>query len=307
MKFIDNARKKTIFCIGSGYSGNAAVLDFFRNFSSTKLFSSEFDLFRGNERNSLCFKNGGGTVWDIYCEALHNPKRLSLSITKYQMFYRSMFYEKHYKRFMFADWGEEFLKINDDFCENVWALYEMGNTEEILAESVKKLSVLLFYRLFHLPVEEYCVLQNPLMCYFPLAPQLPLFPKHKLILTHRDPRDMYVDIETLKLKDPSVAPWYHKNVDEFIETFKTNNRYMDVTNENILDLNFEDLCLHYQEARKKIMDFVGLDENAPLSGTVFFDPDKSVKNISLYKTFGNQDDIRKIEKAIPEYLYRNEN
>ena len=115
MKFINNTKKKTIFCVGSGNSGNTAVLDFFRNFSSTKLFSTEFDLFRGNERNTLCFNNGGGTVWDIYCKALHNPKELFLSITKYQMFYRFMFYEKQSERQMFADWGEEFLKINDDF------------------------------------------------------------------------------------------------------------------------------------------------------------------------------------------------
>ncbi len=70
----------------------------------------------------------------------------------------------------------------------------------------------------------------------------------------------------------------------------------------ILRIRFEGMVYEYDKTSKLIRDFLKLPENpAPRS---VFDPDLSIANTQVFKRFPQfADDVRKIEKELPEYLF----
>ena len=72
----------------------------------------------------------------------------------------------------------------------------------------------------------------------------------------------------------------------------------------VLHVRFEDLIYEYEETVKKIETFTGYSDH--ILKRKFFDPDVSINNTQIFNNPSYKSDIeliRKIEVALPEYLY----
>lgn len=128
------------------------------------------------------------------------------------------------------------------------------------------------------------------------------FSQSKAILVIRDPRDVYI---TLKRVQDAGSQWFpHDNVDDFIEYYKIMHRsLLDLQDENVLIVRFEELIYQYDATRDKILNFCGLTGKSH-SKARFFDPAISIRNTMLYREYPeHEEDIKKIETALPDYLY----
>lgn len=122
------------------------------------------------------------------------------------------------------------------------------------------------------------------------------------IVVDRDPRDNYVFAKTKLLGRFHLMPINH--VEDFVKYYRALRRDQPYTksNERILSIKFEDMVYHYDEATKKIRDFLHLPENPnPKS---IFDPAISMPNTQVWKRFPQfAKDIEYIERELPEYLF----
>lgn len=149
------------------------------------------------------------------------------------------------------------------------------------------------------------------------AEQLDLVPSVKSIFVLRDPRDIvasvghkerYVpafesanDSEQQLLKQAMVSK---NDVDFFIAQQKViRERVSRLCPRRSLVISFEDLCLKYSATSQAINKFLNLDQYNHMFKKKFFDPEKSASNIGLYKSYPDQDMIRKVESELEDHLY----
>lgn len=122
---------------------------------------------------------------------------------------------------------------------------------------------------------------------------------HKTIVVRRDPRDTFITIRELK----GISRPVPTHVDDFITFYRKticNTKLKD--SDILLSLNFEDLIYKYDETTKKIENFLGIKKHKLKYN--FFDPLKSINNTQLLELFPKyQNEICKIEMALPEFLY----
>ena len=305
MEKTDKKGRLNVFLTGLGWSGNTAVKDFFLNFKQVAVLSNEFDIFRATPWHI-------GSVpgpMDIVRKFSRNE-----DITQDVELFRAFYYLLgiHW----YADFDKKYFLILDELNQIFLNFSKcFKKTVELaphriaaLPEWTKKLTSIVSSSMNDLlnsyyPEKQIGFFRHGIRSWESIDTQLPFLPPTcRIIVTQRDPRDSWADM--VQNKD-----WFSKygtSIEQFIEGRKNEYRSLATSSNHVMHINFEDLCLHYSKTRKKLMDFVGLDENAPLNDTVYFDPNKSAKNIGIYKTFEDQDDIRKIEKALPEYLYKDE-
>ncbi len=122
------------------------------------------------------------------------------------------------------------------------------------------------------------------------------------IVVDRDPRDNYVFANTKLLGQNhfmAVTP-----VEDFVKYYRALRVNQPYTRHDsrVLSIKFEDMVFHYDEATKKIRDFLHLGENpAPKS---IFDPAISMPNTRVWLRYPQYaKDIEYIEKELPEYLF----
>lgn len=131
---------------------------------------------------------------------------------------------------------------------------------------------------------------------------LNLFEDAKIIIVQRDPRDIYASIF---VKDGVFIPAYEKkhfwkmkksflntdNIQNFIERQKLQFSKIKSTvdDHRILRLRFEDIVLKYEETIANILNFLGETPSIHVRKKNFFDPEKSIKNIGLWKRMKGDD------------------
>jgi hypothetical protein len=121
----------------------------------------------------------------------------------------------------------------------------------------------------------------------------------KMIAVYRDPRDVYA---TAILLDEQ---WIPKTAQEFIKWYTILASWvMNINSQNCLVIRFEDFVLDYNNTASEIMKFLGLSEKNHIYKQKIFDPNVSKNNIGLYKKIKDQDAVKQIEQAFPEYIYR---
>ena len=78
-----------------------------------------------------------------------------------------------------------------------------------------------------------------------------------------------------------------------------------VMDSDIMKVRFEDLIIHYDETRKKVLEFLGLDESYHIQKKQFLKPEVSIKNIGIWRKYYVEckDAIDYIEKELPEMCY----
>lgn len=124
----------------------------------------------------------------------------------------------------------------------------------------------------------------------------------KVIVVDRDPRDIYI-LEKTQWKW-GVIPT--SSVSEYVDWFKItrhrNTVYEDP--EKILRIRFEDMVYKYDETRKRLIEFVGLDIASHTRPRSFFNPAISIANTNLAASCHEfKEDISYIEKQLPKFIY----
>ncbi len=134
------------------------------------------------------------------------------------------------------------------------------------------------------------------------AKSFPYYGDAVAFVVDRDPRDNYIFAREFLSKKRDFIP--SDSVEEFVLYYKALRDGMpyQMYNERICRLNFEDMVYDYDNATKKIRDFLHLPEN-PCPRSVF-DPSLSVNNTQLILKFPKyKKDVEYIEKELPEYLF----
>ena len=120
----------------------------------------------------------------------------------------------------------------------------------------------------------------------------------KTILVTRDPRDVY---ETAKLKKFEWIPY--DDVVSFVKWVKAMYRNYDPNNLDYLIIRFEDLVSDYDKTVSQIESFIGLTPDQHVYKYARLDPNKSIKNIGLWKNSSDVDGNSYIEKELPHLCY----
>lgn len=125
----------------------------------------------------------------------------------------------------------------------------------------------------------------------------------RAIVTDRDPRDLYALFKKAYPRIIYQIPM--DTVEQFVDYYKYMHRPLNESireNPNVLMIQFEDLIYRYEETSKDIIDFLNLGE--PAFPQKYFQPRKSMINTQVFKKYsGLEDDIKYIERKLPEYLY----
>ncbi len=134
------------------------------------------------------------------------------------------------------------------------------------------------------------------------------FSNAKVINVDRDARDVYIHLLQQEKRSGALIghPGYDlsktHNVQLFIDWFK---KYRIPGLPGVsLNIYFEDLILNYDKTSKLIYDYLGLSESDHITPKKILQVEKSAKNIGQWKNYPNQEEIRKIEEALPEFLYK---
>jgi hypothetical protein len=149
------------------------------------------------------------------------------------------------------------------------------------------------------------------------TPSLDLFGNEaKVIIIQRDPRDIFAStaspgngyIPEYEIKSHWQLKGNFLNIDNIERFIKRQNLYYDQVNyaaddNRVLRMRYEDVVINYEESVGRIIHFLGESSNVHKSKYAFFDPSRSKKNIGLWKGLKDQDSIKKIEQALPEYCY----
>ncbi len=295
-----------LFCSGNAVSGNSATCDFFHNYTDVGKFRNELWFFRGLD---IC--NSGGII-ELYLAL----KKSTLSLEKIKQF-QYLCEWAYINRKEYRILGSEYLILVEKYINNVSYLLSLYNNEKLRENSVDIKNLMIDYEKDFIVFSK-DFLKNVLMLFdkdkkikifrqafaacLELDWQLKFFPENiKVIRTYRDPRDQWTDMKNHK----EWEYWIPKNVEQFIAQTKERLQIFKYQAPNIMTIRFEDLCLKPQ-TRKELLEFVGLQENSPIAKNQLFDWQKSAMNIGIYKNFARQDDIRKIEEAFPELLYKGE-
>lgn len=129
----------------------------------------------------------------------------------------------------------------------------------------------------------------------------PFFPNPYAIVVDRDPRDVYIFAKKKSLSIDRFMPT--DTVEKYIDYYRLlrQNQPYKQPNDRILNICFEDLVYEYDKTTKKILEFLGINNENPR--TIFI-PEMSVRNTNLaakYPEFDN--DIRIIEEELSDYLF----
>ena len=144
-----------------------------------------------------------------------------------------------------------------------------------------------------------------------------LFPNLISINVTRDPRDVYASI---KFSEQSYIPEFEKKISsikiksQILNSNKINdfiaiqrNLYQNLTrqdNKNIINLKFEDIVFDYNKTLSVICNKVGINKKNHVNKGKYFDPEKSKKNIGIWKKYQDLPEIKLIEKELAEYCYQ---
>ena len=121
------------------------------------------------------------------------------------------------------------------------------------------------------------------------------------VVVDRDPRDMYIFAKKVLLSRGRFMPT--DTVENFIKYYRLLRlgKNYSVETDRILHIRFEDMIYNYETTTEKINRFLNVKNVRPKS---VFVPELSAANTNLIRKFPEfHEDVKKIEKALPEYLF----
>ena len=129
------------------------------------------------------------------------------------------------------------------------------------------------------------------------------FKKAKMIIIDRDPRDIFCD----EIKNGERFDQDGKTI-EAARRYVVRSKAMRegvILDDDIMRVRFEDLIIHYDETRFKVLQFLGLKESDHINKKSFLKPEISIKNIGIWHKYYDEsrEAINYIEKELPELCY----
>lgn len=330
---------KTLICLtGFGHSGSGAILDFLSEYNNTTVYGYHDSYCSGfiNTKDSgyeMDFIRCVGGFFDL--EKVFNSSgyynddhaiKVFLHVVEY--FYRkgSLFNDEVWKlcnefvdeltdykiptengfdgQYMFkllSGW-EKYSNLHTPLCidcpENLRVLYSL---KKINIDEYQKIAQKYILKILKtIESNEFLVLDQILSTSkAEIDRKLKYFKDFKLICCYRDPRDVYVTgilrNEQWIPRDPEIfVKWY---IDRGVES------YANEKHPNKLDIKFEDFILDHEKIVEKINKFIKNSETHHVYKNKYLILKKSVKNISIYKTYHDQKSISYIGSKLSKYCY----
>lgn len=128
------------------------------------------------------------------------------------------------------------------------------------------------------------------------------FSNIKVIIVDRDPRDLYI-LNKKYWKEGWIPT---EDVEIFIKWFNDMRKKINgqINNDNVLMVKFEKLIYDYENEVKKIIDFIGIEEEEHIRKKEFLNPKNSLKNTRLWLQNNEySNDIKKIEEKLKKFCY----
>ena len=140
------------------------------------------------------------------------------------------------------------------------------------------------------------------------------------IIVVRDPRDIYASLFTedvhkrdFESNDSTYSFSYLQDlrksflgaddVKKFVQRQKLTRSRVSTCHKQVLLVEFEELIKNYDEVANRILKFVGIQPADHIHKFKKLDPNKSKKNIGLWKTCSKTDEIKFITENLKEYLH----
>lgn len=167
------------------------------------------------------------------------------------------------------------------------------------------------------------ILTNNMFEPFSPTSALDYFEDANCIVVERDPRDIYASVINY---DHSFIPDFEENNKTYsknylkglkvdmlgvmnVQSFITRQKvYYQKTNSSMDDdrvvrIKYEDLVLNYESSVEYLFKRLNIEPKKHLSNNVYFDPNRSFKNVGLWRRFSDTEEIRMIENELSAQLY----
>ena len=120
----------------------------------------------------------------------------------------------------------------------------------------------------------------------------------KNIIIYRDPRDTYAQIYNGKVEN------IPKEINDFINWYTYQVKgVLESKQDGCVAIRYEDLIFNYNKVTVDVLGFIGIEKTAHINPKKYFDPEVSAKYVGLWKSFANQEDMKKIYTALRKYCY----
>jgi hypothetical protein len=146
-------------------------------------------------------------------------------------------------------------------------------------------------------------------------PGLDMLAGSRQIVVTRDPRDIYVSglsAHNVSGADKSLVAFDNDGLSKsfqatddlamFVRRFRLYHEHLALPDARILRIGFEHIMCDYDHSVAQILSFLEIDPARHVRPLTMLDPEKSGRNIGLWKTFSRRDEIAYIERELAPYL-----
>ncbi|MDN7013857.1 hypothetical protein FGW20_12640 [Methanoculleus sp. FWC-SCC3] len=293
---------KKILVSGMGWSGSGAMLYFFRDFNTVKLYSVEEDKFINGTPSLRTLRD---TVDDL---ARFNDELIDFfwftlfGFAKYSSASELCSTRTAIKRTLGNHPNEYALAVNL-FLKEIYSSIQEDSLGKLKFDSIssKFINAVLRPALTKQQYEQSILLNNVIAIHdISLCSMLDNF---NILCSFRDPRAQFVSImeSNPHYKESLFCPLFIRNYRNIRAKFLLDLKELKIQEPYIHSVQFEEFVLD-EEYRNSITERIGLDLTCH-RGYIFFDPKVSEKNIYNYKKYRNQKIIQKIETELSEYCW----
>ncbi|REL38635.1 hypothetical protein DYD21_01415 [Rhodohalobacter sp. SW132] len=270
------------------WSGSSAVTDLLKEYEGTGFVPGEFDEFRrpglvGDHLEKRISKYYPSKIETLLGNSLKEIKNLNSRI---------------------SDIDKHTLKQSLSRLQALTQLYrslKKGDHQHNLQEAKLWIDTI---RSIYGGNAKWVVFDQPLLLgqHFKVWPEV--FSPYKMIIVYRSPKDQMAEIirqgHLFKHMRSATADIYGGDrmgaVKFQIDTLKARINWADKIleahgPEKVIHIGFEKLVNHYEEIKRKIENFLNVKSESHTASLRYFDPGISVKNIGIYQSILNRDEI----------------
>lgn len=154
------------------------------------------------------------------------------------------------------------------------------------------------------PDDDVVVLHNAFEPFDPTR-SMRFFDDVRVIIVDRDPRDVYVAAQGYvgKYNRRGWSTATTESAESFIDLYRTYRGMVrkERDDSRVLRITFEKLVVDYETIVPEILRFVGKRPEDHVAPRRWFDPVRSAAGVGAWRTFPDQNAMRAIEKALPEF------
>ncbi len=301
-----NQFKHLVAIDGVGFSGSSALGDFLGEFSNCTSLGG-VDVRENPERGlensyEVDILRDPGSIIDLERICYNNIDRIH-DAAILQFINRC----KEYYNSDIPIYDDYYYEISKQFVKDITS-YAFFDAPKNVTYYSKRLSLkeyreiakkYLISFLKNIPSKEY------LICDFLMAVGRPdnnilndYFGDYKVLMNYSDPRDVYARARLQPGND-----WVPINPEIFVQNWTETFVPMLKNDKNTLVTNFDLFCNEYDNQSKKIMDFLGLDEENHINKYKYFNPQISINNTGVWKKIDNQKAIEYIYDKLKDFCY----